>query len=95
MEIKNETLKVSFVFPDKLTIRQRLQYDSYAYGIGPRIENLWQAARAVIQDWKCDEVPLDVDLDKQDDIHAVDVIEWVGRAVFSQMFERNELPKNS
>ena len=95
MEFKNEELKVTFTIPEKLTIRQRLQYDSVAYGgTEPYLERLWEGAKAIIQEWHAP-FAMEIDLDKETDSDAAAAVEWVGRAVFSRMFELKELPKNS
>jgi hypothetical protein len=96
MEFKNDDLKVSFTIPDKITIRQRLQYDSVAYGNSAvnMLERLWQAAIIIVQDWQAP-IPVDIDLDMAGEDGAAAVVEWVGRAVFSRMYEMKELPKNS
>lgn len=96
MEFKNDDLKVQFTIPDKLTIRQRLQYDGTAYGNSTEdyLVRLWEAAKKIITDWQAP-FPVDVDLDAEADSDAGTAVEWVGRAVFSRMFELKELPKNS
>jgi hypothetical protein len=99
MEYKDAALGVSFTIPDKLTVRQQMQYDGaigegYLNGLS-MYERFWQAARLIIQDWQCDYIALDADLDKLDDRQAAQVVEFAGRAAFSHVIALERTPKNS
>lgn len=101
MEYKNDRLGVAFTLPDKITVRQQLQYDSTRDGPAlfdlqtSMYERLWNAAKTLIQDWQCETVSLDTDLGDAASSKAARVIEWAGRAVFSHMLKLDTPEKNS
>jgi hypothetical protein len=83
MEYKNENLGVSFSLPETVTVRQQLAYYSeaaLAFGddLFPR---LWAGAKTLIQNWQCEDVPLDTDLDASSNPKAAPVMIWAGMRV--------------
>ena len=97
-EFNHPEHEARFTLPDEPTIRQRLLYDGVVLrGFGNEmIVRLWEAARLVIEDWECEGVPLDIDLNTAGDEKVVTVIEWAGLAVFSwrEALKAERLPKN-
>lgn len=98
MEKKNEALGVSFTLPDRVTVRMQLNYSSLAvtaYG-QELFERFWNAARTVVQDWKCELVPdIDkLDLDAVDDPKIAEIVRWTGWEVKQYMDALENIPKN-
>lgn len=97
MEYKNEQAGVSFSVPDKITVRQQMAYHSRAALAADQelFIQLWLAARTVIQDWKCETVPLDIDIDTATDPQATLVLMWAGSRVSEYINKLETIAKNS
>ena len=96
MHIENTELQLSFVLPDRLTVRDVLRYDGAVETlVGAELyERLWAGVRALVQEWQCERIALDANLDDVTDLGAVDVIKWAGLAVFSHVQAAKAIPKN-
>lgn len=96
MEYKNEDLGVSFTLPDKLTVRKQMEYFSSAgLAHGKQLfERYWQGATAIIENWQCDVMKLDVNLDEATDPKVAQIIIWSGLRVREYIDSLNDLPKN-
>lgn len=97
MEYKDEKRNISFMVPDKVTVRQQLAYYSgAALASGEDLfERLWFGARAVIQNWQCQTVPdIGVDLDDLTDPAATDCLIWAAMRVREHMEKLEAVPKN-
>lgn len=100
MDFENKDLGVSFTIPEPVTVRAQLAYDEHKNGLGyskdaMMFDRLWNAARAIVKDWKCEAVKLDTDIDKVTDPKVTAVIEWVSLAVFTFMLGVSSVSKNS
>jgi len=97
MELKNESLEVRLVVPDRPTVREILRYDSQVdFGYGRQMyERLWEAAKTIISEYKCPHVALDIDIESAATDQVAKVIHWVALAVFSYRQQLDELEKNS
>lgn len=96
IEKKNESLGASFQIPDRVTVRMQLAYFSEAaLARGEELfVRLWEAAKAIIAEWKCEGIPLDVDLDEATDPRATEVILWASTEVKAHMDSLERVPKN-
>ena len=97
MEFKNEQLGASFKLPERITVRQQLAYYSEAaLAFGDEfLVRLWKGARTLIQDWQCEGVPLDIDIETDTNPKAASVMIWAAMRVKNYMDSLDELPKNS
>jgi hypothetical protein len=86
-EYANADLGVSFSVPDALTVRDQLKFYSAGQGSdAPWMEQMWESARTVIKDWKCEVLPdLKADLDKVTDVRVTRIVAWVGATVARHM----------
>lgn len=96
MEFKNDDLGVTFALPDKITVRQHLEYKS-RLGAAPGgfLLRYWEAAKTLIQEWQCEFIKLDDDIDQITDQRAADALSWAGLRVSRYLDELKALPKNS
>jgi len=82
--IESKELQARFSLPDRLTVRQRMEYSAavlYNQDKNGIMVALWEAAKLLITDWQCD-VPLDVDLDSIADPRTADVLMWAGMQTY-------------
>lgn len=97
-EFKNEKLNISFTLPEKITVRQQLNYFSeVAFAFGKeRFEMFWLGAIAILQDWKCDLIPSigDFNLDEATDPKVTEVVMWTGWEVKKFIDSLDSVPKN-
>lgn len=97
-EFKKKKPSARFVIPDKLTVRQQLDYLS-AVSLKPGIDwlGLWQGAVLLIQEFECELIPSveKLDLDKVTDPQITNVLVWVGWEVKRHMDKLEEVEKNS
>ena len=94
---KPAPLLVKFTVKDRPTVREQLAYWSIVgemRGLGTTYERYWEAAKALVADWECALLPLDLDLDAADDPELVRVIRSVGVAVAGHMTQLKAIPKN-
>jgi hypothetical protein len=95
----NEKLKTSFVLSDKITVRAQLAYFSeIGLARGREMwERLWFAARAIIQDWKCEIIPdlEKLNIDEVTDPDITELVIWASVEVKSYMDNLENIPKNS
>ena len=80
MEFTRQNPSARFVVPDKITVRQQLEYFSEARVPNrPVFERLWLGALPLIQDWQCEILPdQNVNLDDITNPHITEVIVWAG-----------------
>jgi len=85
-----------FTVPDRITVRQQLQYFSEAsIGDAPVFLRLWQGAVPLIEEWTCEVMPdKDVDLNSITDPNVTLVLVWAGLEVKKRIEGMNDLPKN-
>jgi len=98
MEYKNDELSARFTVPDKLTVRQQLQYYSTVAFSDKKdmVERSFEGAKLLIDEWHCDLLPsLDDSLDEVTNPLVADVILWATRKVREHVSQLRELPKNS
>lgn len=86
--------------PDRLTVRQQLEYRSLvAFGSKKDMyARFWDGARHIIEEWDCDRLPdMNVSLDEIDDPEAADIIFAACNAVAGHLdrLEAEAVPKNS
>jgi len=97
-EFNHPELEARFTLPDEPTIRLLLLYDgAIARGLGSEMfSRLWDAAKLVIDEWECESVTLDVNIDEAGDHATIEIIEWAGLATFSwrEAMKAERLPKN-
>lgn len=93
----DERFGLEFTVPDKPSILQVLTYDSKHIELldQPELLALWEMAKTIIDDWKCDALPdPEIDILKLDDLHLIRLIEFVGMKVSGWRFGLDEVPKN-
>ena len=95
----NEELGVKFALKEEYTIREILgqrerilfavDYDWYS--------RYWLASIPLIEDWKCEEIPVpdELELDSVATRKVVDIIQWVANEVAAHMSELDNVPKNT
>lgn len=96
-EFADEERGVRFTLPDKITVRGQLRY--FGALNDPELEGsyerYWEAAKALIENWKCKLVPdINIDLDKITDPEITGVILWAGRQVMAHFGELEKVSKN-
>lgn len=95
MKYTDESLGVSFVVPDKITVRKQLEYKGALLGREKGFYvRLWDAAKTVVESWECSELKLDTDIDSITSKRAADIVEFVGIKVSNHMGDLETLPKN-
>lgn len=97
MEFKNETLKTSFTLPDAVTVRKQMRYLSVAGRSrdAEYVERLWQAAKELIQDWKCEYMPdMEASLDEVTNGNVTNILVWASFEVKKFIEGLDEIPKN-
>ena len=96
MEYKNEQLGASFTVPDRITVRQQLGYYSEAaLATGDELfTRLWLGARTLIQDWQCEGVPLETDIETDTNPKAASVMIWAAMRVKEHIDRLESVPKN-
>jgi hypothetical protein len=93
----NEKLGVSFSLPDKLTIRQQLDWRGRVFeSAGTTFLRHWLAVLPLIEDWDYEPHPKleDIDLDKITDKAMADVIFWASNEAAGHMAGLDDIPKN-
>ena len=99
MEYKNDKLGVSFTVPDTITVREQMAYHSRTVSYDGTNDDLfarsWEAARPLVQDWKCEGVPLDVNIDTETNPRVVPVLMWAGMRVREHINGLEQIAKNS
>jgi hypothetical protein len=94
-EFTNEPLNCSFKVPDRPTVRQQLAWYSQLRSGESRLDNYWEAAKAILQDWQCPALPdYKTDLDSLTDPTQTSIIIWAGSQVLVYMQGLEDLPKN-
>ena len=96
MEFKRENPSARFSVPDKITVRQQLQYFSEARSADrPVFERLWVGASLLITDWECEIMPdYKISLDDISDPNVTDVLIWAGLAVMRHIDSLDNISKN-
>lgn len=96
MDIKREDLGLSFIVPDRPTVRDLLKYDSAIadYQGATMFERLWEGAKVIVKDWQCEDCPLDIDIDSADNIQVAEIIKTTGLIVFGHLQAARSVPKN-
>jgi hypothetical protein len=85
----------TFTIPDKITVRQQLEYFSAGAGL-PLALRHWEGAKTLVQKWECAELPdYTVDLDSITDPKATTFIIWAGIQVMQFVNALDSIPKNS
>lgn len=94
-ERKNPDCKITV--PDKITVRQQLEYFSLAGAAAGRemLIRYWEGAKALITDWQCELLPdMRTDLDKVTNPDVVSLIVWAGTQVKRHVNALEDVPKN-
>lgn len=96
MEYKNEKIGVRFVVPDKLTVREQMQYYSaltIPYGKELFIR-YWEGAKVIITEWECEVFPnKETSLDDVTDGSIPNILIWSGMRVKEHIDSLTEIPK--
>lgn len=92
-----ETDGVRFTIPDKITVRQQLEYGGkMAFSSDQRIVKMFQAAVDLIEEWESDIIE-DIktfDIDKSTSRKHAEICSWVGTQVYIYMQQIEDVPKN-
>lgn len=94
--IEDPELGYSFRLPATFPVRQQMRWWSTVQRTSDRgdlFERYWLAARELIEDWKCETLALDADLDQITDPAAVKIIMRVGLAVYTHILALEDIPK--
>lgn len=97
MDFEREKPKCKFSIPDRITVRQQLEYYSLAGGVVGRemLFRYWEGARALITIWDCELIPdKDVSLDDITDPEQTQLVIWAGLQVRTYMNMLDSIPKN-
>ena len=96
MEFTRTNPSARFTVPDKITVRQQLQYFSEARVPGqPLFERFWLGARPLIIDWQCEIMPdKNIDLETITDPDVTQVIIWAGIQVKTHIDSLENIAKN-
>lgn len=95
---ENDQTPCTFTVPDKITVKQQLEYFSAAGGSAGNEYwfRLWQAAKTLIQDWQCEIMPdIDTDLETVTDPQISGVVVWAGVKVSEHINSLQAISKNS
>lgn len=87
-----------FTVPDKITVKQQLEYFSVAGGLSGNEYwfRMWEAAKLFIQDWEFDLMPdVDTDLDTLTDPQVSHAVVWAGMQVSNHIDSLQAISKNS
>jgi hypothetical protein len=96
MEFTRQNPSARFVVPDKITVRQQLQYFSEArVPSRPVFERLWLGAVPLITEWHCDIMPdHETNLDELTNPDITNVLVWAGVKVKEHIDSLDLLEKN-
>lgn len=103
MQIKNETLGVSFDLPDVFTVRMRRAYNARmlaARGIYGDITAddwqtfVWHAAFSLIANWQSEDIAASQSLDTASTAKQDHIVEFVIAKISEYVRQANEIPKN-
>lgn len=95
-----ESVGLRLTVPDRLTVRQQLEYKGLI-AFADRAEaypRFWDGARRLIDKWECEKMPeKDVDIDEVDDPEIADIIFMACNIVNGHLnrLENEAVPKNS
>ena len=96
MEYKTEGC--SFTIKDTVTVRDQLRYSGLVAFTtnSERILTLWEAAKPLITEWKCELIPdlEKYDMDEETNPKHAEIIAWASTKVWSHMNGLEEIPKN-
>jgi hypothetical protein len=94
--IVDDELGYSLRVAERLSVAKQLRWWSAIQKTGDRadvFDRYWIAARELIEDWKCETLALDTDLDKITDPAAAKIIMRVGLAVYTHVLALEAVPK--
>lgn len=107
--IVNKSLGVSFILPERISVRQQLRYRqaiAFNFDVGPdgeirlnnndMYERYWKAMPIVVEDWQCEIIPdmAKLDLDEADDPRIADIVFWAANEVVGHMSGLRSISKN-
>ena len=95
---ENDLAPCKITVPDKVTVKQQLEYFSVAGGLAGNEYwlRLWEAAKTIIQDWECELMPdVDTDLDTLTNPLVTGVLIWAGIQVSDHINSLQVVSKNS
>jgi hypothetical protein len=107
--VENKSLGVSFVLPERISVRRQLQYRqaiAFSFDVGEDgqlrtgnndlYERYWRGAQYVIEDWQCELIPdvANLDFDKADNPRIADIVFWVSNQVAGHMEDIKAISKN-
>ncbi len=95
---ENDQIPCKFTLPDKITVKQQLEYFSVAGGLAGNEYwfRLWEAAKLFIQDWEFELMPdFGIDLDTVTDPRISSAVVWAGMQVSAHINSLQTIPKNS
>lgn len=87
----------SFDLPDNISVRQQLTYFGAAAtlpGTKDMFLRYWDGAKQLIQNWQCEFIKLDADLDGVTDPKITQIIVWAALEVKNRMDSLEDIPKN-
>lgn len=97
-ERENVLPPCKFTVPDRITVKQQLEYFSVAGGLAGNEYwfRLWEAAKLFIQNWEFELMPdLNADLDTLSDPRVSQAIVWAGMRVSAHIDSLQAVSKNS
>lgn len=95
-----ESIGLRLTVPDRLTVRQQLEYRGLVAMSNRRemYPRFWDGARHLIDEWECEKMPdKNVNLDEVDDPEVADIIFTACNLVNGHLnkLEQEAVPKNS
>ena len=98
MKYTNDEFSADFTVPDRLTVRQQVQYYA-AVAFSEKkefVEQSFEGAKLLIEDWHCTRIPdLNISLDTLTDPTDAAIVLWVQKIVRDHVAGLKDLPKNS
>jgi hypothetical protein len=96
MEFKREDSACIFTVPDRINVKQQLEFYSTVGGLsGAEMwERMWEGAKNLIQDWQCELMPdIDTDLTTIDNPEIAGILIWASARVNAHMGGLKSIPK--
>lgn len=97
MKFERDDPKCVFEVPDRLTVRQQLEYFSGTAGAAgsQMLARFWAGALQLITEWECEILPdRNVSLDDITSPSQTEVIIWAGIQVKNFVSALDDMPKN-
>jgi hypothetical protein len=95
MKIHNSELECTFEFPDPLSYRLALRYDSEVemnFDNADLYGRLWRGVQQIAVNWQCPHIGIAANLDDVQTEKGLEVIKWAGLMAFSYRQELKNVP---